>query len=426
MPPPTTTARFPSPTLVVLFHNLGIIASDALILAARRTPIGRYRGALAGVRPDDLAALVIGTVVEDTGIDPTRIDDVFFGAANQAGEENRNVARMAALLADLPVTVPGTTVNRLCASGLEAFNQAARAIRTGDADLCLAGGVESMTRSPWVLPKQPGGYPRGDQTMYDTTLGWRLVNPRFADSPYTEAMGETGENVAAERGISRSDQDEFALRSHRLAVAAWEEGRFEGQIVPVPTPPAKRGGDPGLFERDEGPRADTTLEKLAALPPAFREGGTVTAGNSSSINDGAACLLVGSEAAASELGLEPLARVVAIGVAGVEPRTMGLGPIPAIRAALERAGLGARDLDLVEINEAFASQVIACERELGLDRERLNVNGGAIAIGHPLGCSGARLVGGLAHELRRRGGRYGVASLCVGVGQGVATIIEAA
>jgi acetyl-CoA acetyltransferase family protein len=367
---------------------------------------------------------VIADVVEGTGIDPTRIDDVFFGAANQAGEENRNVARMAALLADLPVSVPGTTVNRLCASGLEAFNQAARAIRAGDAELCLAGGVESMTRSPWVLPKQPAGFPRGDQTMYDTTLGWRLVNPKFAGGPHTEAMGETGENVAAECGISREDQDEFALRSHQLAVAAWEEGRFAGQIVPVPTPPAKRGAEPGLVERDEGPRADTTLEKLAALPPAFREGGTVTAGNSSSINDGAACLLVGSEAAAGELGLEPLARVVAIGVAGVEPRLMGLGPIPAIRAALDRAGLGVDDLDLVEINEAFASQVVACERELGIGRERLNVNGGGIAIGHPLGCSGARLVGGLAHELRRRGGRYGVASLCVGVGQGVATIIE--
>jgi 3-oxoadipyl-CoA thiolase len=403
-----------------------IIASDALILAARRTPIGRYRGALASVRPDDLAALVISDLVERTEIDPARIDDVFFGAANQAGEENRNVARMAALLADLPVTVPGTTVNRLCASGLEAFNQAARAIRSGDAELCLAGGVESMTRSPWVLPKQPAGFPRGDQTMYDTTLGWRLVNPRFAGGPHTEAMGETGENVAAERGVSRSDQDEFALRSHRLAIAAWESGHFDDQIVPVPTPPAKRGAEPGLVERDEGPRADTTLERLAQLPPAFREGGTVTAGNSSSINDGAACLLVGNEAAATELGAEPLARVVAIGVAGVEPRLMGLGPIPAIRAALERAGLGIDDLDLVEINEAFASQVIACERELGIDRERLNVNGGAISIGHPLGCSGARLVGGLAHELRRRGGRYGVASLCVGVGQGVATIIERA
>jgi 3-oxoadipyl-CoA thiolase len=398
--------------------------SDALILEALRTPVGRYRGALSGVRPDDLAALVIGAVVERSGIDPARLDDVFFGAANQAGEDNRNVGRMAALLAGLPVTVPGTTVNRLCASGLEAFNQAARAIRAGDADLCLAGGVESMTRAPWVLPKQPAGFPRGEQTLYDTTLGWRLVNPRFASGPHTEAMGETGENVAEEHGISREDQDEFALRSHQLAIAAWENGRFEGQTVPVPTPPAKRGGEPGNFERDEGPRADTTLEKLAGLPPAFREGGTVTAGNSSSLNDGAACLLVGNEAAASEFGLEPIARVVSIGVAAVEPRLMGLGPIPAIRSALKRAGLEIGDLDLIEINEAFASQAIACERELGFDRERFNVNGGAIAIGHPLGCSGARLVGNLAHELRRCGARYGVAALCVGVGQGVATIVE--
>ncbi|MDX6589715.1 MAG: hypothetical protein QOI84_989 [Solirubrobacterales bacterium] len=398
--------------------------SDALILEALRTPVGRYRGALSGVRPDDLAALVIGAVVERSGIDPARLDDVFFGAANQAGEDNRNVGRMAALLAGLPVTVPGTTVNRLCASGLEAFNQAARAIRAGDADLCLAGGVESMTRAPWVLPKHPTGFPRGEQSLYDTTLGWRLVNPKFAGGPHTEAMGETGENVAEEHGISREDQDEFALRSHKLAIAAWENGRFEGQIVPVPTPPAKRGGEPGSFERDEGPRADTTLEKLAGLPPAFREGGTVTAGNSSSLNDGAACLLVGNEATASELGLEPIARVVSIGVAAVEPRLMGLGPIPAIRSALKRGGLEIGDLDLIEINEAFASQAIACERELGFDRERFNVNGGAIAIGHPLGCSGARLAGNVAHELRRRGARYGVAALCVGVGQGVATIVE--
>jgi 3-oxoadipyl-CoA thiolase len=398
--------------------------SDALILEALRTPVGRYRGALSGVRPDDLAALVIGAVVERSGIDPARLDDVFLGAANQAGEDNRNVGRMAALLAGLPVTVPGTTVNRLCASGLEAFNQAARAIRAGDAELCLAGGVESMTRAPWVLPKQPTGFPRGEQSLYDTTLGWRLVNPKFAGGPHTEAMGETGENVAEEHSISREDQDEFALRSHQLAIAAWENGRFEGQIVPVPTPPVKRGGEPGSFERDEGPRADTTLEKLAGLPPAFREGGTVTAGNSSSLNDGAACLLVGNEAAASELGLEPIARVVSIGVAAVEPRLMGLGPIPAIRSALKRAGLEIGDLDLIEINEAFASQAIACERELGFDRERFNVNGGAIAIGHPLGCTGARLVGNIAHELRRRGARYGVAALCVGVGQGVATIVE--
>ena len=401
------------------------MTDDALILDALRTPIGRYRGVLAGVRPDDLGALVIATIVERSGIDPARLDDVFFGCANQAGEDNRNVGRMAALLAELPVTVPGTTVNRLCASGLEAFNQAARAIRAGDADLCLAGGVESMTRSPWVLQKQPMGFPRGEQTMYDTTLGWRMINPKFADGPHTEAMGETGENVAEEHGIGRSDQDEFALRSHQLAVAAWDEGRFEGQIVPVPVPPAKRGAEPGLVERDENPRADTTLEALAKLRPAFREGGTVTAGNSSSLNDGAACLLVGNEAAANEFGLEPIARVVSIGVAAVEPRLMGLGPIPAIRNALRRADLTIDDLDLIEINEAFASQAIACERELGFERERFNVNGGAIAIGHPLGCSGARLTGTLANELRRRGGRYGVAALCVGVGQGVATIIEA-
>ncbi|HEX3238591.1 MAG TPA: thiolase family protein [Solirubrobacterales bacterium] len=400
------------------------MTNDALILDALRTPIGRYRGALAGVRPDDLAALVISAIVERSGIDPARLDDVFFGCANQAGEDNRNVGRMATLLADLPVTVPAATVNRLCASGLEAFNQASRAIRAGDADLCLAGGVESMTRSPWVLQKQPAGFPRGEQTLHDTTLGWRMINPKLIGGPHTEAMGETGENVAEAHSISREDQDEFALRSHQLAVAAWDEGRFDRQIVPVPTPPAKRGAEPGLVERDENPRADTTLEALAKLRPAFRESGTVTAGNSSSLNDGAACLLVGNEAAAAEFGLEPLARVVSIGVAAVEPRLMGLGPIPAINNALRRADLTIDDLDLIEINEAFASQAIACERALGFERERFNVNGGAIAIGHPLGCSGARLTGTLANELRRRGGRYGVAALCVGVGQGVATIIE--
>ncbi len=400
------------------------MSADALILDALRTPIGRYRGVLSGVRPDDLAALVIASIVERSGIDPARLDDVFFGCANQAGEDNRNVGRMATLLAELPVTVPGTTVNRLCASGLEAFNQASRAIRAGDADLCLAGGVESMTRSPWVLQKQPTAWPRGEQTLHDTTLGWRMINPKLADGPHTEAMGETGENVAEEHRISREAQDEFALRSHQLAVAAWEQGRFEGQVIPVPVPPAKRGAEPTLVERDENPRADTTLEALAKLRPAFREGGTVTAGNSSSLNDGAACLLVGNEAAAAEFGLEPIARVVSIGVAAVEPRLMGLGPIPAIRNALRRAGLTIDDLDLIEINEAFASQAIACERELGFDRDRFNVNGGAIAIGHPLGCSGARLAGTLANELRRTGGRYGVVALCVGVGQGVATIIE--
>ena len=399
-------------------------AQEAFVYDALRTPIGRYRGGLSAVRPDDLAALVVGAIVARNGVDPERIDDVFLGAANQSGEDNRDVARMAVLLAGLPVSVPGATVNRLCASGLEAFNQAARAIRCGDARLCLAGGVESMSRAPWVMPKPETGLARGEQTLYDTTLGWRMINPEFADGSYTEAMGETGENVAAECGVSREDQDAFALRSHQLAVAAWEQGRFDGQIVPVPTPPAKRGAEPGLLSRDEGPRSDTSLERLAKLKPAFREGGTVTAGNSSSLNDGAACLLLGNEEAGAELGIEPLARVVSIGVAGVEPRLMGLGPIPAIGKALAAAGLGIDDLDLIEINEAFASQAIACERELGFERERFNVNGGAIAIGHPLGCSGARLAGGLVHELRRSGGRYGVAALCVGVGQGVATIVE--
>jgi 3-oxoadipyl-CoA thiolase len=400
------------------------VAGDAYIYDAVRTPIGRYRGGLAAIRPDDLAALVVGTIVERNEVDPELIDDVFMGAANQAGEDNRNVARMAALLAGLPVSVPGTTVNRLCASGLEAVNQAARAIRAGDASLCLAGGSESMSRAPWVMPKPETGLARGEQTLYDSTLGWRMINPRFGGGEHTEAMGETGENVAEERGISREDQDAFALRSHQLAVAAIEGGLLADQIVPVPVPPAKRGDEPGFLERDEGPRADTSLERLAALCPVFREGGTVTAGNSSSLNDGAACLLIGDEAAGAELGIEPLARVVSTGVAGVEPRLMGLGPIPAIRRALDAAGLGVDDLDLIEINEAFASQAIACERELGFERERFNVNGGAIAIGHPLGCSGARLAGALAYELRRRGGRYGVAALCVGVGQGVATIFE--
>jgi 3-oxoadipyl-CoA thiolase len=400
------------------------MASDAFIYDALRTPIGRYRGGLAGVRPDDLAALVIERIVERNEVDPALIDDVFMGAANQAGEDNRDVARMAVLLAGLPVSVPGATVNRLCASGLEAVNQAARAVRSGDAELCLAGGVESMSRAPWVMPKPETALARGEQTLYDTTLGWRLVNPRFDAGEYTEAMGETGENVAEECGISREDQDAFALRSHQLAVAAIGAGLLDEQIVPVPVPAAKRGAEPGLLERDEGPRADTSAERLAGLRPAFREGGSVTAGNSSSLNDGAACLLVGSEAAGRELGIEPIARVVSIGVAGVEPRLMGLGPIPAIGKALDAAGLGVDDLDLIEINEAFASQAIACERELGFDRGRFNVNGGAIAFGHPLGCSGARLAGGLAHELRRRGGRYGVAALCVGVGQGVATVFE--
>jgi 3-oxoadipyl-CoA thiolase len=397
---------------------------DAVIIEAVRTPMGAYRGALSRVRPDDMAAHVVAAAVERSGVDPAEITDVYIGAANQSGEDNRDVARMAALLAGLPVEVPGVTVNRLCASGLEAVNQASRAIRLGEGDVYLAGGVESMSRAPWVLPKLETGLARGDQTMYDTTLGWRMVNPRMAERYSTEPMGETGENVAERYGVSRDDQDAFALRSHQRAVKASAEGWFSDQIVPIAVPAASRREEPTLFSRDEGPRPDTSLDKLAKLKPAFREGGTVTAGNSSTLNDGAACLVLTSEEKAAELGREPLARIRAIGVAGVDPAYMGIGPVPAIRKALDQAGLELADIDLIEINEAFASQVLASARELGIDEERLNVNGGAIALGHPLGCSGARLMTGLVHELRRRGGGLGIASLCVGVGQGVATVVE--
>ncbi|MGN6253435.1 MAG: thiolase family protein [Solirubrobacterales bacterium] len=394
---------------------------EAYIVEALRTPMGAYRGALSGVRPDDLAAHVIGAVVERSGVDPERIVDVYFGAANQSGEDNRDVARMAALLAGLPQSVPGATVNRLCASGLEAVNSAARAIKVGDGDVYLAGGVESMSRAPWVVEKPERGLPRGPQTMHDTTLGWRMINPRMAGlGVSTESMGETGENVAERFGISREDQDAYALRSHQRAVAA--AGKLAEEIVPVQAP---RGRETVTVEADEGPRADTSLEKLAKLRPAFREGGTVTAGNASSLNDGAACLLLASEKAAEEIGAEPLARVVATGVAGVDPAVMGIGPVKAVPHALANAGLAIDQIDLVELNEAFASQVLASARELGIEEERLNVNGGAIALGHPLGCSGARLAGTLVRELRRRGGRYGVATLCVGVGQGLATVFEA-
>jgi 3-oxoadipyl-CoA thiolase len=395
---------------------------DAYIVEPLRTPMGAYRGALSGVRPDDLAAHVIGAVVDRSGVDPERITDVYFGAANQSGEDNRDVARMAALLAGLPQSVPGATVNRLCASGLEAVNNAARAIKAGEGDFYLAGGVESMSRAPWVVEKPERGLPRGPQTMHDTTLGWRMINPRMAELGIsTEAMGETGENVAERYGISREDQDAFALRSHQRAVAAAEAGRFAEEIVAVEAP---RGRETVLVDADEGPRADTSLEKLAKLRPTFREGGTVTAGNASSLNDGAACLLVTSEKGAEEINAEPLARVVTTGVAGVDPAIMGIGPLKAVPNALRNAGLSLGQIDLVELNEAFASQVLACARELGLDEERLNVNGGAIALGHPLGCSGARLAGTLTRELRRRGGKYGVATLCVGVGQGLATVFE--
>jgi 3-oxoadipyl-CoA thiolase len=396
---------------------------DAVIIDAVRTPMGRYRGALAGVRPDDLAARAIGAAVERTGIDPAEIVDVYLGAANQAGEDNRDVARMASLLAGLPVSVPGVTLNRLCASGLEAVNQVSRAIRLGEGDLYLAGGVESMSRAPWVVPKPETSLPRGPQTMHDTALGWRLVNPRMDELHSTESMGETGENVAERYGVSREDQDAFALRSHQRAVAAALEGRFDDELIAIEAP-TLNGREAHLVDRDEGPREDTSLERLAKLRPAFREGGTVTAGNASTLNDGAACLVLASDERAAALGAEPLARIVAIGVAGVDPAYMGIGPLEAIPRALRAASLELADIDLIEINEAFASQVIACVRELGIDEERLNVNGGAIALGHPLGCSGARLATTLAWELRRRGGRYGIAALCVGVGQGVATVIE--
>jgi 3-oxoadipyl-CoA thiolase len=398
---------------------------EALIIDALRTPMGGYRGSLAGIRPDDLAAHVVSAAVERNGIDPAAIDDVYMGAANQSGEDNRDVARMAALLAGLPVDVPGVTVNRLCASGLEAVNQASRALRLGEGSLYLGGGVESMSRAPWVLPKPENGLPRGEQTLYDTTLGWRMINPRMAERHSTESMGETGENVAEKYGVSREEQDRFALQSHQRAVAATREGRFAEQIVPVEVPPRSKREEPRTLEADEGPREDTSLEKLAKLKPAFRAGGTVTPGNASTLNDGAACLVLGTEETARELGKEPLARIVSIGVAGVDPAYMGIGPMVAIPKALEHAGLELGQIDLVELNEAFASQVLACAEGLDIDEARLNVNGGAIALGHPLGCSGARLMTTLVWELRRRGGRYGIATLCVGVGQGVATVVEA-
>jgi 3-oxoadipyl-CoA thiolase len=398
---------------------------EAYLVDAVRTPMGSYRGALSTVRPDDLAAHVVRAVVERTGVDPAEIVDVYFGAANQSGEDNRDVARMAALLAGLPDSVPGATVNRLCASGLEAINCAARAVKLGEGDFYLAGGVESMSRAPWVVGKPERGLPRGEQTMHDTTLGWRFVNPRMAElGVSTESMGETGENVAERYGISREDQDAFALRSHQRAVAAVEAGLFAEEIVPLAAPKGRR--ETVLVEADEGPRANASLEKMATLRPAFREGGTVTAGNASTLNDGAACLLVASEAGVEKLGAEPLARVLASGVAGVDPAYMGIGPAVAVPRALAAANLDLEQIDLIELNEAFASQVLACARELGIEEDRLNVNGGAIALGHPLGCSGARLAGTLIRELRRRKGRYGIATMCVGVGQGLATIFEAA
>ena len=394
---------------------------QAWIVAALRTPFGRYGGALAAVRPDDLAAAVIRALVDRTGIDPAAIEDVILGCANQAGEDNRNVARMALLLAGLPVEVAGLTVNRLCGSGLQAVNSATHAIAVGDGEVFIAGGVESMTRAPYVMLKPEGGFERGGRELVDTTLGWRFVNPALAARHHPYSMGETGENVAERLGVTREEQDAFALTSQRNAAAAVAEGRYDGQIVPVTIPQKK--GDPIVVDRDEHPR-ETSMEALAKLRAAFREGGTVTAGNSSGINDGAAVALVVEARRARALGLRPMARVVATAVAGVDPAVMGLGPIPATRKALDRAGLGVADLDLVELNEAFASQAIACVRELGIDPAKVNVDGGAIALGHPLGASGGRLVTTLVHGLRRTGGRYGLASMCIGVGQGIATIVE--
>ncbi|MGH2498605.1 MAG: acetyl-CoA C-acyltransferase [Candidatus Limnocylindria bacterium] len=393
-------------------------ARDAMVLGYVRTPFGRYGGALAAVRPDDLAALVVRAVLQRAGVADSEVDEVVFGASNQAGEDNRNVGRMAALLAGLPKEVPGVTVNRLCGSGLEAVNDAARRIRAGEAELVVAGGVESMSRAPLVTLKPSEAFPRGERVLADTTLGWRLVNPRMADLGYHPiSLGETAENVCADRGVSRDEQDAYAARSHARYARANAAGFFAGEIVPVPAPT-------GEVREDEHPRPTTSAAQLARLKPAFRNGGAVTAGNSSGINDGAAALVIASRAKAAALGLGALGRIAASASAGVHPDLMGLGPIPAVRALVERTGVVARECDAIELNEAFAAQVIPCVRELGLPEDRTNPNGGAIAIGHPIGASGARLAGTLLRELERRGGRYGIATMCIGVGQGLATLFE--
>jgi 3-oxoadipyl-CoA thiolase len=389
----------------------------AVIVDALRTPIGRYAGALKDVRPDDLAALVVRQAVERNQLDPAGIEDIYFGDANQAGEDNRNVARMAVLLAGLPVDIPAATFNRLCGSGMQAVVAATREIETGNGLVFLAGGVESMTRAPYVLQKPSREFARGSQTLHDTTLGWRMVNPRLRDE-WTISLGQTAEVVARRYRINREEQDAWALASHQKAVAAQQACHFKNELVPVPLPAG------GWFEADEGPRSDTTMEKLAALKPAFEKDGTVTAGNSSSLNDGAACLVLMSEAHAQRINARPLARILSAASAGVDPSVMGLGPIPASRKALQRAGLRAADLDAIELNEAFASQVIACVRDLELDPQRVNENGGAIALGHPLGASGVRIIATLVHGLARRKARYGLATMCIGVGQGIATVVE--
>ena len=401
---------------------------EAVIIDAVRTPIGNFRGSLASIRTDDLAAISLKAIVERTGIDPALVEEVYLGCANQAGEDNRNVARMATLLAGFPVEVAALTINRLCASGLNAVNQAARAIKVGEGEIFIAGGVENMTRGPFVVGKPEMGYPYGSQTMWDTAFGWRFPHPKIEEFYGTEAMGVTAENLQEFGFISREEQDAFSLRSHQRAVAAMDDGRFAEEICPVSVP--QRKADPIIFDTDERPRADTSMEKLAKLRPAFKkDGGTVTAGNASGLNDGSAAVLIMSDEKAKELGLKPMARVVTSAAAGVAPRTMGMGPVPATRKALERAGLTLNDIGLIELNEAFAVQSLAVMRELDMNSEITNVNGGAIALGHPLGCSGTRILTTLLHEMKRRAPKekkpyYGLATLCVGVGQGEATIVE--
>jgi len=400
---------------------------EAVIIDAIRTPIGNLGGSLAKVRPDDLAAIVLKAIIERNKLDPAIVEEVYMGCANQAGEDNRNVARMATLLAGFPVDVAAVTFNRLCASGLNAVNQAARAIKVGEGEVFIAGGVESMSRAPYSLPKAERAYPWGNLTAWDTTLGWRYPNPKLKEMYGTDAMGETAENIWDLTHISREDQDAFAFASHLRAIQAIDSGKFAEEIIPVSVP--QRKGEPIIVDTDQRPRRDTSLEALARLKPAFRRNGTVTAGNSSGLNDGAAAILITSQEAASELGIKPLARIVASAAAGVDPRTMGLGPIPATRKVLKRAGLTIDDIGLIELNEAFAIQALAVMKEIGMDHSITNVNGGAVALGHPLGCSGARILTTLLHEMRRRAPSeprpyYGLATLCVGVGQGEATIVE--
>jgi acetyl-CoA acyltransferase len=392
---------------------------EAFIVDALRTPVGKYGGVLASIRPDDMAAVVLRALMERTGIPPTEVEDVYLGCGNQSGEDNRNVARMSLLLAGFPVEVAGCTVNRLCASGMEAVAQAARAITSGEADVYVGGGVESMTRAPWALPKPERGFPRGSPPIHDTALGWRFVNPKMNELYGTDSMGQTAENLVDTYGIRRQVQDRFALGSHRRAVAAGAEGRFSTEIVPL-----ANGGS--LVDTDEGPRRDTSLEKLSSLPPVFRDGGTVTAGNSSPLSDGAAALLLTSREYAAAHGLKGLARVRSIATAGVPPSVMGIGPAPATAKALKRAGLSLSDMGLIELNEAFAAQVLAVLNEWGLDADdpRLNPNGGAIALGHPIGCSGARVLTTIVHEMNRRDTQFALATMCVGVGQGMAVVLE--